>query len=87
MVQREFGIVVGVIAYSAVQAVERNWALMLAGAACGAVWGLLYAWQDNLAAPLVAHLIWTSTLTFIWPLRGCDGHSVPEAAQIAVTDI
>ena len=87
VVQREFGIVVGVIAYAAVQAVERNWALMLAGAACGAVWGLLYAWQDNLAAPLVAHLIWTSTLTFFWPLRGCDGHSVPEAAQIAVTDI
>lgn len=86
VLQREFGIVAGIIAYAAVQAIERNWALMLAGALCGTVWGLLYAWQDNLAAPLVAHVIWTGTLTFFWPLRGCDGNRVPEAAAIAVTD-
>lgn len=85
VLQREFGIVAGIIAYAAVQAIERNWALMLAGALCGTVWGLLYAWQDNLAAPLVAHVIWTGTLTFFWPLRGCDGNRVPEA-PIAVTD-
>lgn len=84
VLQREFGIVAGVIAYAAVQAVERNWALMLAGALCGTVWGLLYAWQDSLVAPLVAHVIWTGTLTFFWPL-GCDGNRVPEAAGIAVT--
>lgn len=86
VVQREFGIVVGVVAYAAVQAVERNWALVLAGAACGAVWGVLYAWQGNLAAPLVAHVVWTSTLTFFWPLSGCNGHRVPESAHLAVTD-
>ncbi len=86
VLQREFGIIAGIVAYVAVQAVERNWALMLAGGACGTVWGLLYAWQDNLAAPLVAHVIWTGTLTFFWPLRGCDGNRVPEAAGIAVTD-
>lgn len=84
--QREFGIVAAVIAYSVVQAVERNWALMLAGAACGAVWGLLYAWQDGLAAPLVAHVIWTGVLTFVWPLRGCGGEPVPEAESVAVVD-
>ncbi|MEO6653337.1 MAG: CPBP family intramembrane glutamic endopeptidase [Ilumatobacteraceae bacterium] len=87
VVQREFGIIAGIVAYAAVQAVERNWALMLAGALCGAVWGVLYAWQDNLAAPLVAHVIWTGTLTFFWPLRGCDGNRVPEAAGIAMTDV
>lgn len=86
VLQREFGIVAGIIAYAAVQAIERNWALMLAGALCGTVWGLLYAWQDNLAAPLVAHVIWTGTLTFFWPLRGCDGNRVPEEVAIAVTD-
>lgn len=87
VIQREFGIVAGVVAYAAVQAFERNWALVLAGAACGAVWGVLYAWQDNLTAPLIAHVIWTGTLTFLWPLRGCGGTSIPEAAEVAVTDI
>lgn len=87
VIQREFGIVAGVLAYALVQVVERNWALMLAGAACGAVWGLLYAWQENLAAPLVAHLIWTSTLTFFWPLRGCgEEGAVPEAERVAITE-
>ncbi len=87
VIQREFGIVAGVVAYAAVQVVERNWALILAGAACGAVWGLLYAWQDNLAAPLVAHVIWTGTLTFVWPLGGCESNPVPEAADVAITDV
>ena len=86
LTQREFGLVIAVLAYAAVQAVERNWALMIAGAACGLVWGLLYAWQGNLAAPLIAHLIWTGTLTFFWPLRGCGGEPVPEAEQVGVTD-
>ena len=87
VIQREFGLVAGVAAYAAVQVFERNWALVLAGAACGAVWGVLYAWQDNLTAPLVAHVIWTGTLTFLWPLRGCGGNPVPEAAEVAVTDV
>lgn len=84
--QRQFGIAIAVVAYTLVQGVERNWALMLAGAACGVVWGMLYAWQGNLAAPLIAHVIWTGSLTFVWPLRGCDGNSVPEADQVAITD-
>lgn len=86
VVQREFGIVAAVTAYTAVQAVERNWALMLAGAACGVVWGALYAWQPDLVAPLIAHVIWTGTLTFVWPLRGCGGTAVPEADAVAVSE-
>lgn len=85
LVQREFGLVVAVVAYTAVQAVERNWALMLAGAACGVVWGLLYEWQAGLVAPLLAHVIWTGTLTFVWPLRGCSTRSIPEADGVAIT--
>jgi membrane protease YdiL (CAAX protease family) len=85
VVQREFGLVAGVAVYAAVQIVERNWALVLAGVACGLVWGALYSWQQSLAAPLVAHVIWTISLTFVWPLRGCGGHRVPEADGIAIT--
>ena len=86
LVQREFGLAAGVVAYTAVQAVERNWALMLAGAACGVVWGLLYEWQGGLVAPLLAHVLWTGTLTFVWPLRGCGPESVPEADEVAITN-
>ncbi|MEO6572149.1 MAG: CPBP family glutamic-type intramembrane protease [Ilumatobacteraceae bacterium] len=85
VVQREFGIPLAVVAYALVQLVERNWALVLAGAACGAVWGVLYAWQDNLTAPLIAHLIWTASLTFVVPLRGPGNTMLPEADQIAIT--
>ncbi len=85
LIQREFGLVAAVVAYTAVQAVERNWALMLAGAACGVVWGVLYGWQDGLVAPLMAHVIWTGTLTFLWPLRGCGAESLPEADEVAIT--
>jgi len=84
--QREFGIVVAVVAYTLVQAVERNWALMLAGTACGVVWGSVYAWQDGLAAPLIAHVVWTGTLTFLWPPRGCRGRHGPEVDAMAITD-
>ncbi|MDW3212365.1 MAG: CPBP family glutamic-type intramembrane protease [Ilumatobacteraceae bacterium] len=83
LVQRELGLVVAVVAYTAVQAVVRNWALMLAGGACGVVWGLLYGWQEGLTAPLLAHIIWTGTLTFVWPLRGCSAPSVPDEPAIA----
>lgn len=85
VVQRQFGIPLAVVAYALVQLVERNWALVLAGAACGAVWGVLYAWQDNLTAPLIAHLIWTASLTFVVPLRGPGNTMLPEADQVAVT--
>jgi len=87
VVQREFGIAAAVTAYTAVQAVTRNWALMLAGAACGLVWGVLYAWQSDLAAPLIAHVIWTATLAFVWPLRGCGITAIPEADAVAISGI
>ena len=86
VVQRELGIVAGVAAYTLVQVVERNWVLLLAGAACGTVWGLLYAWQENLAAPLLAHVIWTAALMFVWPLRGSGERRLVEADGVALTD-
>lgn len=84
--QRTFGLVIAVAAYTAVQAVERNWALLIAAVASGTVWGLLYEWQEALVAPLIAHVIWTGVLTFVWPLRGCGDAAVPEAADVAIVD-
>lgn len=70
MIQGEAGIVVAVVLYAAVQVVERKWPLVLAGALCGLVWGGVFAWRGGLVAPVVAHIVWTSTLTLAWPLRG-----------------
>lgn len=71
--QGEVGLVGAVAAYTAVQAVERKWALALAALLGGTVWGLLFWWTEGLVAPVVAHVLWTGALTFVWPLKGCDG--------------
>ncbi len=68
VIQGWVGLVGAVAAYTAVQLVTGNLALTIAGAACGVVWGTLAWWQGGLVAPIVAHLIWTTTLTFAWPL-------------------
>lgn len=60
----------GLAAYAAVQLFERKWALVLAAVLGGAVWGALFAWRDGLVAPVVAHVLWTGLLTFVWPLGG-----------------
>lgn len=62
------GFVVGLVAYTAVQAFERKWALALAALLGGAVWGALFAWRFGLVAPTAAHVLWTGVLTFLWPL-------------------
>jgi len=62
------GFLVGLVAYTAVQAFERKWALALAALLGGAVWGALFAWRYGLVAPVVAHVLWTGVLTFLWPL-------------------
>jgi len=62
------GFALALSAYTAVQAFERKWALALAALLGGAVWGLLFAWRDGLVAPVVAHVLWTGVLTFLWPL-------------------
>lgn len=82
VVQSEWGLGAAVVAYTAVQVVERNWALVLAGLACGVVFGVLAQWTDGLVAPVVAHLIWTSALTFVWPLRDAGGAPVPAAREV-----
>jgi len=71
LVQGGIGLAAAVVAYTLVQAVEGKWALGLAALLGGLVWGLLFAWRDGLVAPVVAHVMWTGTLTFVWPLRGC----------------
>lgn len=68
VVQDRDGIVIAVVAYAAVQIVERKWSLVLAAVLGGTVWGLLFAWRGGLLAPVVAHVVWTATLTFLWKL-------------------
>jgi membrane protease YdiL (CAAX protease family) len=72
VVQSQWGLVAGVVAYTAVQLVERKWALTLAALMGGTVWGVLCWWTDGLVAPFVAHAIWTGMLTLVWPLRADD---------------
>ncbi|HXH56704.1 CPBP family intramembrane glutamic endopeptidase [Iamia sp.] len=72
-VQDRVGLLVAIVAYTAVQLVERKWALMLAALLGGTIWGVLFWWREGLVAPTVAHVLWTAVLTFVWPLKGCDG--------------
>ncbi len=65
------GIVLGVVVYTGVQVFERKWALTLAALLGGIIWGGLFELTGGLLAPVVAHALWTSTLTLAWPLRGC----------------
>ncbi|NNE12979.1 MAG: hypothetical protein HKN41_12135 [Ilumatobacter sp.] len=55
-------------------------------AAGGAVFGLVYPWQETLVAPLAAHVVRTGTLMFVWPLRGCSNQPVPGATDVAITE-
>ncbi len=80
-VQDRAGLVATLAAYTAVQAVERKWALGLAALLGGAVWGVLFWWSGGLVAPIVAHVLWTGMLTFVWPLKGCDA---PDSTTEAV---
>lgn len=72
VVQSIAGFAVGVAVYTAVQFVERKWALTLAALLGGIVWGGLFAWRGGIVAPIAAHLVWTGMLTFVWRLDGCD---------------
>lgn len=71
-VQGLLGLVGSIAVYGAVQLVVGNWALTLAALVGGAVWGTLLFATKGLVAPIVAHVLWASVLTFAWPLRGCD---------------
>lgn len=64
------GLALALAAYTAVQVFERKWALALAALLGGVVWGLLFAWRGGVIAPVVAHVLWTGVLTFVWPLGG-----------------
>jgi len=82
------GFTLALIAYTAVQGFEGKWALGLAALLGGAVWGLLFAWRGGLVAPIVAHVLWTGVLTFVWTLGGCAGERLgrprPQATRIGV---
>jgi membrane protease YdiL (CAAX protease family) len=85
-VQGEIGLIGSILAYTAVQLVVGNWALTLAALLSGAVWGTLAWWTGGLLAPVVAHVLWTSMLTFVWPLRGCGKKSGAADVVESTTD-
>jgi membrane protease YdiL (CAAX protease family) len=70
LVQGVGGFALALAAYTAVQVFERKWALGLAALLGGAVWGALFAWRGGVFAPIVAHVVWSGMLTFVWPLGG-----------------
>ena len=80
------GIAVAIVAYTAVQAFERKWALALAALCCGAVWGAMFEWRGGLVAPAAAHVLWTGMLTFVWTLGDC-GDELGSTAPARPTEI
>ncbi|QXC61232.1 CPBP family intramembrane metalloprotease [Aquihabitans sp. G128] len=83
-VQGRLGLLGAVVVYTLVQVVAGKWALTLAALLGGAVWGGLLWLTDGLLAPVVAHVLWTGALTFVWPLRGCGRRvGAADAAPLA----
>lgn len=87
VVQGLGGLAVGVVVYTAVQLVERKWVLALAALLGGLVWGVLFEWRSGLVAPTVAHVLWTATLTFVLPLRGCRTDQIVRAPADRVVQV
>ena len=57
-VQARAGFAIALGCYAAVHLWERKAVLVLAAVVGGAYWGALFAWRDNLVAPLVSHVLW-----------------------------
>ncbi len=81
VIQNLAGFAVGATVYTAVQVFERKWALVLAGLIAALVCGGLFEVTDGLVAPVIAHALWTTTLTLVWPLRGCGDDPIPTPAD------
>lgn len=79
------GFIAGVVVYTAVQVFERKWALTLAALLGGVIWGGLFEFTGGLLAPVVAHALWTTTLTLVWPLRGCGPVDIDTPADAVTT--
>lgn len=91
LAQTHLGLAGAVIAYGLVQFVAGKWALVLAAVLGGVVWGVLFWWTGGLVAPVLAHWVWTASLTFLWPLRGCGAggggaDAAPTADQVELRD-
>src|SRR5690606_37433953 len=62
------GVVLALVASPAVRVFGRKCALALAALLGGVVWGALFAGRGGLVAPIVAHVLWTGMLAFVWTL-------------------
>jgi membrane protease YdiL (CAAX protease family) len=62
------GVLAGAAIYAAAHAVTLNPLLVAAAFGCGLCWGLLYAADDDLTAPIVSHLAWDAMILFVVPV-------------------
>ena len=69
-VQARAGFAIALGCYAAVHLWERKAVLVLAAAVGGAYWGALFAWRDNLVAPLVSHALWDLAVVVWFPFTG-----------------
>jgi membrane protease YdiL (CAAX protease family) len=54
--------------YALAQGGTGSWIVMAMAVVCGAIWSLLRVYTGSLVAPLIAHLIWTPTVIFLYPV-------------------
>lgn len=85
VIQDRAGLVAALVVYTAVQVVERKWMLVLAALVGGLVTGALFWWRGGLVAPALAHVLWTSVLTFVWPLSARVRPAIGGARRTAAT--
>jgi membrane protease YdiL (CAAX protease family) len=68
-VQARAGLLVATLGYALVLVWERKAVLLLAAVACGATWGVLFAWRHSLVAPIVSHVLWDLAIMVFLPVR------------------
>jgi uncharacterized protein len=67
---RARAIAVSTLLYAGAQAGGGQPLLIAAATGCGAVWAALTSWRGSSTASIVAHLVFTPGVLFVWPLRG-----------------
>ncbi|HEU5208716.1 MAG TPA: type II CAAX endopeptidase family protein [Longimicrobiales bacterium] len=60
--------VLSVLSYALAQFGSGSWIVMLLAAVCGSIWTLQRRWTHSLVAPLISHIIWTTTVVVLHPV-------------------
>jgi membrane protease YdiL (CAAX protease family) len=65
--RRDARVLAGALLFAAAHVASGHALLLAAAVACGAFWGALAEYFDDLTPPFVAHLLWDAALLFVWP--------------------